>query len=241
MGTSASPDRTSWRLVGSHTSESAGAPEAPEPHEPLHKRTVLLAVLRRGLPSVIEATTIPAIIFFVVMSTTQPAIAMAAVLAWGYGMVLGRLLLRKRVSTLLVLATAGLTLKTLIGVLSGSTFLYFVQPVATTVALAGVFFASVLVGKPLIARLAHDFCPIAPEVASRPGVIRLFAGLTVLWAGVHLVNAAATVGLLVSLPVPLFVLLKTASGMGISALAIVVTVTWALRTARREQLVFAVA
>jgi hypothetical protein len=39
----------------------------------------------------------------------------------------------------------------------------------------------------------------------------------------------------------LFVLLKTASGMGISALAIVVTVTWALRTARREQLVFAVA
>jgi hypothetical protein len=58
---------------------------------------------------------------------------------------------------------------------------------------------------------------------------------------VHLVNAAATVGLLVSLPVPLFVLLKTASGMGISALAIVVTVTWALRTARREQLVFAVA
>jgi hypothetical protein len=156
-------------------------------------------------------------------------------------MVLGRLLLRKRVSTLLVLATAGLTLKTLIGVLSGSTFLYFVQPVATTVALAGVFFASVLVGKPLIARLAHDFCPIAPEVASRPGVIRLFAGLTVLWAGVHLVNAAATVGLLVSLPVPLFVLLKTASGMGISALAIVVTVTWALRTARREQLVFAVA
>ncbi len=200
---------------------------------------MLLAVLRRGLPSIIEATTIPAIIFFVVMSTTQPSIAMAAVLAWGYGMVLGRLLLRKRVSTLLMLATVGLTLKTVIGVLSGSTFLYFVQPVATTIALAGVFFASVLVGKPLVARLAHDFCPIAPEVASRPAVIRLFAGLTVLWAGVHLVNAAATVGLLVSLPVPLFVLLKTASGMGITALAIVVTVTWALRTARREQLVFA--
>ena len=202
---------------------------------------MLLAVLRRGLPNVVEATTIPAIIFFVVMSTTQAAIAMAAVLAWGYGMVLGRLLLKRRVPTLLLLATAGLTLKTVIGVLSGSTFLYFVQPVATTVALAGVFLASVLVGKPIIARLAHDFCPIAPEVAGRPAVVRLFAGLTVLWAGVHLLNAAATVGLLMSLPVPLFVVLKTASGMGISALAIVVTVTWALRTARRERLVFAAA
>jgi len=100
---------------------------------------------------------------------------------------------------------------------------------------------SVLAGKPVIARLAHDFCPIAPEVAERPAVIRLFAGLTVLWAGVHLLTAAATLGLLVSLPVPIFVLLKTASGLGITCAAIVITVSWALRTVKREQLVFATA
>jgi len=62
-----------------------------------------------------------------------------------------------------------------------------------------------------------------------------------LWAGVHLLTAAATLGLLVSLPVPIFVLLKTVSGLGITCAAIVVTVSWALRTARREQLVFALA
>ena len=99
----------------------------------------------------------------------------------------------------------------------------------------------ILLGRPVVARLAHDFCPIAPEVATRPAVVRLFAGLTVLWAGVHLLTAAATFGMLVSLPVPLFVILKTASGLGITGAAIVITVSWALRTARRERLQFAAA
>jgi hypothetical protein len=205
------------------------------------KRPVLLAVARRGLPNIIEATIIPAIMFFVLVSTIGPAIAMAAVLGWGYCAVLRRVLRGQRVPMILVLATVGLTVKTAVGLLLASTFAYFLQPVATAAALGGVFLVSVLVGRPVIARLAHDFCPIAPEVAARPAVIRLFAGLTVLWAGVHLLTGAATLGLLVSLPVPIFVLLKTVSGLGITCAAIVVTVSWALRTAKREQLVFATA
>ena len=204
-------------------------------------RPVLLAVAKRGLPNVIEATIIPAIMFFVLVSTSGATVAMAAVLAWGWSAVLRRVVRRRRVPMILVLATVGLTVKTAVGLLLASTFAYFLQPIATAAALAGVFLVSVLVGKPVIARVAHDFCPITPEVAARPAVIRLFAGLTVLWAGVHLLTAAATLGLLVSLPVPIFVLLKTVSGLGITCAAIVVTVSWALRTARREQLVFALA
>jgi len=209
---------------------------AAAPGDAFSKRSVLLAVARRGLPNIIEATIVPAVLFFVLVSTIGATVAMAAVLAWGYCAVLRRILWRKRVPMILVLATVGLTVKTLVGLLLASTFAYFLQPVATASALAGVFLASVFVGRPVIARLAHDFCPIAPEVATRPAVMRLFAGLTVLWAGVHLLTAAATLGMLVSLPVPLFVVLKTASGLGITAAAIVITVSWALRTARSEQL-----
>jgi hypothetical protein len=223
------------------TGDSPEAGGSLEPSAAWSKRSVLLAVARRGLPNIIEATIIPAILFFVIVSTIGAGVAMAVVLAWGYGAVARRLLWHKRVPTVLVLATVGLTVKTTVGLLLASTFAYFLQPVATASALAGVFLASVLVGRPVVARLAHDFCPIAPEVATRPAVVRLFAGLTVLWAGVHLLTAAATFGMLVSLPVPLFVILKTASGLGITAAAIVITVSWALRTARSEQLQFAVA
>jgi hypothetical protein len=45
--------------------------------------------------------------------------------------------------------------------------------------------------EPVISRLAHDFCPLAPDIARRPGVVRLFTGLTVLWAGAHLLTAFA--------------------------------------------------
>ena len=115
---------------------------------------------------------------------------MVAVLVWGYATILRRVLRGKDVPSVLVLAMFGLTIKTLVGVVSGSTFAYFLQPVATTVAVGGLFFGSVLIGRPLIARIAHDFCPISPEVAARPSVARLFAGLTVLWATVQLSTPA---------------------------------------------------
>jgi len=145
------------------------------------------------------------------------------------------------IPAILMLATLGLTIKTLVGLASGSTFAYFVQPVATTVILSMVFLGSVVIGRPIIARLAHDFCPIHPDVAARQPVMQLFAGLTVLWAVVHIVIGGATFAMLVTLPVAQFVALKTVTSFGVSAAAIVVTVVWALRIARDEGLVMAVA
>ena len=205
----------------------------------LPRRHVLTAVAKRGLPGIIEASLVPSAIFALVTLRFTATTAMLAVLVWGYGTILRRALRGRRVPAVLVLAMMGLTIKTLVGVLSGSTFAYFLQPVATTVAVGAVFFGSVLLGRPLIARIAHDFCPISPEVASRPSVMRLFAGLTLLWATVQLVNAGATLGMLFSLPTTLFVVLKPAASLLISGAAVAITVTWALRTAHREELVFA--
>ena len=138
-----------------------------------------------------------------------------------------------------MLATIGLSVRTLIGLVSGSTFAYFIQPIATTVVLAVVFAGSVLIGRPVIGRFASDFCELAPEITDRPRVVRLFRGLTWLWAGVHIVTSAATFGMLISLPTATYVLLKTAACLGITVSAIVLTVTCSIRTARTENLVFA--
>ena len=202
---------------------------------------MLLAVGRRSLPHLVEATIVPAVLFAVVVATVGPGAAMAVALAWAYVAVLRRVVAGRTVPSILVLATLGLTIRTVVGLASGSTFAYFVQPVATTVALTAVFLGSVLIGKPVIARLAHDFCPISPEVAGRPGVLRLFAGLTVLWAGVHLLTAATTLSMLVSMPVATFVAVKTVVCFAITVTAVAVTIWCALRTARTEGLVFAAA
>jgi hypothetical protein len=202
------------------------------------KPAILRAVARRGLPNLIEATIIPAILFYVLVVTVSGVAAMIGALAWAAVAVGRRLVSRQAIPSILVLATLGLVVRTIVGLASGSMFFYFLQPLATTVVLGALFLGSVLIGRPVISRLAHDFCPIGDEVADRPAVVRLFVGLTILWAGVHLLTAATTFGMLVTLPVPTFIVLKTLTSFGITIAAIVLTVTWSIRIARRENLVF---
>src|SRR5258706_4072545 len=137
-------------------------------------RTVVMAVGRRSLPHLLEATLIPAVLFYVVMMTIGTGAAMIIVLLWTFGAVGRRLVRGKRIPGVLMLATIGLTVRTAVGVVSGSAFMYFVQPVATTVVLAGVVLCSVLIARPLIARLACDFCPMDSAIERRPAVVELF-------------------------------------------------------------------
>ena len=200
---------------------------------------VLVALGRQSLPHVLEATLVPAIISYVLLLTVSPGAAMIAVLAWTYFAVGRRLVRGREIPAILLLATVGLTVRTIIGVASGSTFAYFVQPVATTVVLAALFAGSVVIGRPVIARVVSDFCQLAPEVASRPRIVRLFQGLTLLWAGVHIVTAATTFGMLISMQPATYVALKTVTCLAITIGAIVLTVSCSIRCARSENLVLA--
>ena len=206
---------------------------------PLASRPILAALARRSLPHLLEATVIPSVLFYVLVVTIGPGAAMVGVLCWTYTAVGRRLARGRAIPGILMLATIGLSVRTIVGLVSGSTFAYFIQPVATTVVLAAVFAGSVLIGRPVIARFASDYCDLAPEIADRPRVVRLFRGLTLLWAGVHIMTAAATFGMLVSLPTATFVALKTIACLSITIAAIVLTVSCSIRTARNENLVFA--
>jgi hypothetical protein len=204
----------------------------------LSKLHVLRVVGRRSLPSLIEATIIPSVLFYIFLVSVGPAAAMLAALTWSYGSVLRRAVSGQRIPGVLQLAVVGLTIRTVVGLLSG-TFMYFLQPVATTVALSLVFLGSLWFERPIIARLAHDFCPLDPEITDRPAVIRLFSGLTLMWAGVHMLSAGTTFTMLVTLPTNTFVAIKTFISLGITISAVVLTVLWAIRTAHAENLVFA--
>jgi intracellular septation protein A len=193
-------------------------------------------VSRRLAPQLVEATLIPSVLFFACAATFGIWVAFLVALSWSYSALFRRFASGQRVPALLLLATVGLSVRTFVALGSRSTFVYFFQPVIGTTVLGAVFLVSALIGRPLIARFAQDFCALEPEVACRPGVNRLYRRLTYLWAGVNFMAAATTLVLLQSLPLNAFVALRPIAMWVITGTGVVVTVTTAVRAAHREGL-----
>jgi hypothetical protein len=214
--------------------EHVGAP-AGESH--VCTSSVLRVVTRRALPNVIEACIVPAALFYVCMLAFGTWVAFVAALWWSYGAIVRRVVLRRDIPPILVLSTVALTVRTLVAIASGSTFIYFFQPVLGTVAMAGVFLGSLAIGRPLVGTLAADFWPMPADVAAHPAVLRLFRVLTVLWACVNLASAGVTFVLLLTLPVDHFVPAKTVSGYVITVTGVIATVSLSVATARRHGIV----
>jgi hypothetical protein len=205
----------------------------------LSKLAVIAIVLRRSGPHLIEATVIPAVLFYGCLVTAGLGAAYVSALAWTYSALVRRVVQRRPVPPILMLGVIGISVRTMVAVISHSSFVYFFQPVLGTVAMGCVFVISIGLGRPLIGRLAGEFWEMTPEVANRPAVLELFRRLTWLWAAVNLLSAALTMSLLMLLPLAPFLAAKQASGLAVTAGAVFVTVSLSLRTARREGLAFA--
>lgn len=203
-----------------------------EPHG-LHLRDV---VLGHVVPRVVEATLIPTAIFYFVWHFVGIWPALFAALAWAVALIARRVATRRPVPGLLVIAVLGLTTRTFVSMWTGSTFVYFLQPVIGTTVMAMTFLGSVLIGRPLVNRLAADFCPLTDEAASRTGVLRLFRQLTLFWAAVLLTHAVVGLTLLLTVSVNTFVTVKSLEGPGVTIAAVVATIVWSSRVAHREGL-----
>lgn len=203
--------------------------------------SVVRAVGRRLLPFLIEATVIPTILFYVFLASLGLFWAFIASAGWSFACVFHRLARGQTVPGLLVLATLGISIRTGIYVWSSNPFIYFLQPVLRTLLTAGVFALSVLVGRPLIARFAHDFCALDAEIRVRPGVTRLFRRLTYQWAFVNLALAVVSLSLLWTVSTAVFVGATTVATWVITTTGVCVTVSMAVSTAKREGLTTAVA
>ncbi len=204
------------------------------------RRVVIAAVTRRLLPYLVEATIVPTALFYLLLVTTsQLRWALVGALGWSYAAVLRRLLAGRAIPGLLVLATFGISVRTVVFLLSNNSFVYFVGPILRTMLTAGLFLGSVAVGRPLIARFAADFCPLTPDVQCRPAIARLFRRLTFMWAAVNALVAGASLALLLTVPVPLFVVTAAVSAWIVTCSGVVVTVVDCVGTARREGLVTA--
>jgi hypothetical protein len=200
----------------------------------MSKVSVFFAVVRRSGPHIIEASLIPTALFYCCLVMLGLGAAFASALIWLYAAVLYRLLRRRPVPPLLVLGVIGITVRTTVAVTSGSSFLYFAQPVVGSLVMGCVFLVSVAVGRPMVEKLALEFWPLTPEMIDRPAVARLLRGLTFWWAGVNLAIGATTLTLLLVLPMAAYVAVKQVASLAITGIGVAVTIDLAVRTARRE-------
>src|SRR5579859_3964596 len=104
---------TPFLVVDDHCGDPLMA--GPQPS----KRSILGAVARRSLPHLIEATVVPAILFYLYLSLINFEAAMAAALCWSYGALARRLIGRRGVPPILILASVGLTVRTAVALGSG--------------------------------------------------------------------------------------------------------------------------
>ena len=223
----------------SATSTPATTPEVSWRLHPT-KWSVVRAVVRRLVPFLVEATLIPTVLFYAFLAALGLFWAFIASAGWSFACVARRLARRQTVPGLLVLACLGITVRTGIYVWSSNPVIYFLQPVLRTLLTAGAFALSVVLGRPLIARFANDFCPLDAEVQVRPGVARLFRRLTYQWAFVNLALAAVSLSLLWTVSTAVFVGATTVATWLITATGLCLTVSASVRTAKHEGLTTAV-
>ena len=203
------------------------------PHVILPK---LWSLARHAGPNILEGTVWPFVIFYVFLWTTNVWGALLAALAYSYLGVARKLIIGKRVSGLLLITTITLTIRTILGLASGSVVVYFLQPSLAKVALAVGFVVSLWGKEPMLMKLARDFVPIPAHVLARPCVRRFFIHATVLWAVLLLVHSGLATYVLLNESVSFYMAFKTLLNIVVKGGAIGLSIAWFVRVARRNGL-----
>jgi uncharacterized membrane protein len=196
----------------------------------------LATIMRRVAVSVLIACVVPGSLFYTCFRLEGVWTAILAALGWSYGALAFRALTGRRTSGLLVLTAMVMTGRTVIALVTGSTFLYFLQPVISDGVVGTTFLLSLATARPVVARLAGDFYPMDHELSMRPRVQRLFRRLTVMWAVLCLAKATMTMWLLQTTSLDTFVTIKSISVPTINSLAAAATIAAAVAVARQEGL-----
>ncbi|WP_052427966.1 VC0807 family protein [Actinopolyspora erythraea] len=202
-------------------------------HDPT---TVQLDGLRTHLlhagKKLLETTLAPLGLFYLLLQLTDLTGGLFAALGWAVAAVVCRLVLRAPVPAVLLLTTSLLVVRTVVGVVSQSAFLYFLQPSLQNFLIAGVLLATLPFERTFLARLADDFCVFPPALMGHAVLRRFFRRVSLLWAAVFIANGAAALWMLAEHTVGQFLLVSTIGSYGLVAAAALVSLLWFRRELR---------
>lgn len=158
----------------------------------------LRSMLGRIGGQVIEATLIPAGIFWAVLHLSGLVFALLAGLAWCYLCIARRWWRGGAMPAVLLVAALLFTTRTGIALAFHSTFVYLLTPTINAFVLAVAFLGSAAVGRPLTARFARDFVGLPAHVTALVRVHRALRHLCGVWALANIVNGWVALQLLVA-------------------------------------------
>lgn len=195
------------------------------------------AIARHGGKHLLESTLVPLCLFYVLLTVVGLDGGLIAALSWSVLAVVRRVVLRKKIPAVLILTTVLLIARTVLGLVTGSVFLYFLQPTLQNFLIAFVLLASLPFGRPFLAKLADDFCAFPTAFQEHPRVVQFFRKVSLLWALVFVTNGAATLYILARWTVGDFLMVSTAGSYAIIGLAAAVSLVWFRRSLRGEGIV----
>jgi intracellular septation protein A len=197
----------------------------------------LRQLVRQGGQHLLESTLIPLGLFYVLFVTVGFDGALIAALSWSVVAMARRVVLRQRIPAVLVLMSVLLVARTVLGLATGSVFLYFLQPTLQNFLIAFILLASLPFERPFIAKLADDFCAFPTTVSKHPQIVRFFRRVSLLWALVFLTNGVTTLWMLARRTVGDFLLVSSAGSWSVVIVGVVISLWWFRRALRGEGIV----
>jgi hypothetical protein len=186
----------------------------------------------QALPRLIEGAVIPTLLFLTLLHLGGRWAAIFGALCWSVLVIATRLALGRRIPTIVLIGVGALALRTALAFAAHSSFVYFLQPTVGTATVGICLILSAMAGRPLVLRLARDFCPLPDDVMAHGHLRRFFLGISVLWGVVQLLNASLTLWLLLSQSLGTFVVLRTTMAHSLTITAIAISVVWFRRVTR---------
>lgn len=195
----------------------------------VHLPPIRSLVQHAGRP-LLESTLIPLALFWVLFTQSGFDAGLYAALGWSAVAIVRRIVLRRRIPAILIISTVLLIARTVVGLCTGSAFLYFLQPTVQNFVFALLLLATLGFDRPLLAKLADDFCAFPDSLTGHPHIKRFFKRVSLLWAVVFMVNGATTLVVLATQTVGNYLMVSTAGSYSLVGMAVIGSLWWFRRS-----------
>lgn len=191
---------------------------------------------RRAIPQILDGVVIPVGLFLLALKYWGIVPAIVAGLGWEAIAMTRRVRSGDGVPGFMIVGAAMLVTRSALALATGSTFVYFAQPILGAALVAIAFLLSVIIGRPLARRFAGDYCDIPAHVDSDVRVHAFMIRCSIMWAVVGFLNTGITIWLLLSQSTSTYVMIKTPLSIFVTVGTIAISVVWFRRTMYRSGL-----
>lgn len=199
-------------------------PAPARAHHNVFELPRLTALLRHALPPFLEGVVAPVAVFYAALVLLGLNGALAAAVGWVYAGILWRVLRRRPISGMLLLAALGVTVRAALTAVTGNAVVYFLQPTLGTLLVSMTFLASVPLRRPLAQKLATDMVPLPEAFLAHVRVRQFFLRISLLWSLVFMVNAVISLWMLFHESINTYLVVRTSLVAGLGAAAVLISV-----------------